>query len=74
MKAKTIRFAKEGHHYIFRYGPGMQDELIDQVMNLAENPDCNIDWLDAATLSFQVAQYTAAGDGDILITSANPHT
>ena len=73
MKAKTIRFAKEGHHYIFRYSPGMQDELIDQVMDFAENPDCNIDWLDAATLSFQVAQHTAAGGGDVLITSANPH-
>jgi len=73
MTAKTIRFAKDGHHYVFRYGPDMQDEMIDQIMTLAENRDYNLDWLDAATLSFQIAQYTAAGDGDILMTSFDPY-
>ena len=70
---RTLRFAKDDHHLIFRYTPRRGDEIIDYIMNLAKDKDCSLDWLDAATLSFQVANYAAAGDEDILITSSNPH-
>ncbi len=61
MSVRTIRFAKSGHHYIFRYSPGMEDSTIDQIMKLADSRECDIDWLDAATLSFQIARHMAAG-------------
>ena len=56
---RTLRFAKHGNHLILRYNPG-GDEMIDYIMALAEDKDCPLDWLDAATLSFQVAQNTAS--------------
>ena len=66
MTTKTVKFAKNGHQYLFRYRHDMQDEMIDHIMDLAESDEYNVDWLDAATLSFQIAQHAAAGDGDIV--------
>jgi len=65
MTTRTMNFAKDGHHYIFRYRRDMQDELIDHITDLAASEEYNIDWLDAATMSFQIAQHAAIGDGDI---------
>ena len=62
MTTKTVRFAKSGQNFIFRYRNDMQDEMIDHIMGLAESSEYNVDWLDAATLSFQIAQHAAIGD------------
>jgi hypothetical protein len=70
MTTKTIRFAKNGQHYIFCYRYDMQDEMIDHIMDLAESNEYNVDWLDAATLSFQIAQHAATGDGDVVMPPA----
>jgi len=59
METRTLMLAKGGHHYIFRYLAGMEDEIVEEIMRLAESRACDLDWLDAATLSFQVAQYAA---------------
>ncbi len=72
MTTKTMRFTKGGQHFIFRYRYDMQDEMIDHIMDIAESGEYNVDWLDAATLSFQIAQHAAAGDGDI-VTPSVPH-
>jgi hypothetical protein len=64
-----MKFAKDGQHYVFRYRHDMQDEMIDHFMGLAESDEYNIDWLDAATLSFQIAQHAAAGDNDVIAPS-----
>ena len=72
MTTRTMRFAKNGQNYIFRYRNDMQDEMIDHIMGLAESDEYNVDWLDAATLSFQIAQHAAIGDGDTVIPSV-PH-
>ena len=69
MTTRTMRFAKNGQNYIFRYRNDMQDEMIDHIMGLAESDEYNVDWLDAATLSFQIAQHAATGDGDTVTPS-----
>ena len=69
MTTRTMRFAKNGQNYIFRYRNDMQDEMIDYIMGLAESDEYNVDWLDAATLSFQIAQLAATGDGDTVTQS-----
>jgi len=58
-----IRFVKDGHHYSFEYGIDKQDEMIDQIMDMAKRGDYNLNWLDAATLSFYIAQLAATGGG-----------
>jgi hypothetical protein len=61
MGTRTISLAKGGHKYVFRYSPGCEDDILDSIVDLAECDESPIDWLDAATLSFQVTQNTAAG-------------
>ncbi len=60
MTTRTLSLAKGGHKYVFRYGPGCEDDMLDAIMELAEDDKSPVDWLDAATLSFQVTQNTAA--------------
>jgi len=69
MKTGTIKFTKGGHHYVFRYRRDMQDEMIDHIAALAADDEYNIDWLDAATMSFRIAQKAACGDSDVLTQS-----
>jgi len=59
MKMRSLSLAKEGHSYLFRYAPGCENAVVDEIMAFADDPDAPFDWLDAATLSFQVARYTA---------------
>ena len=59
MTTRTLSLVKGGHKYVFRYGAGCQDDMLDAIMELAESDRSPVDWLDAATLSFQVTQNTA---------------
>ena len=61
MSARVLSLAKGDHRYIFRYSPGNENQVVDEIMRLADDPQTNLDWLDAATLGFQVAHYTALG-------------
>jgi len=60
MTTRTLCLVKGGHRYVFRYSPGGEDDMLDAIMELAESDSSPIDWLDAATLSFQVTRNTAA--------------
>lgn len=59
MTTRTLDFSKNGQYYVFRYAPGEEDAVVEELMNLAEGKDCPLDWLDAATLSFQITQRAA---------------
>lgn len=59
MASRTLDFSKNGQTYVFRYAPGDEDAVVEKLMSLAEDADCPLDWLDAATLSFQVTQRAA---------------
>lgn len=60
MKPRVLSLAKDGHEYVFRYTPGHEDEVVDEIVATAEDSTNSFDWVDAATLSFQVTQYAAA--------------
>ena len=59
MSTRTLSLVKAGHKYVFSYSPGCEDDIVDAVMALAEDAQSPVDWLDAATLSFQVTQNAA---------------
>ncbi|MHC4981770.1 MAG: hypothetical protein ACYTF6_01210 [Planctomycetota bacterium] len=59
METRTLTLAKAAHKYVFRYRVGAEEEIVDEIMRLAESPACNLDWLDAALLGFEVAQQAA---------------
>jgi hypothetical protein len=62
MATRTLSLAKAGHRYVFRYSPGCEEAVMDQIMRLAEDAECDFDWLDAATLSLQVACFAAGSE------------
>lgn len=54
MATKVLILDKGGRKYVFRYSPGDERVVMDHLWRLAEDPWCELDWLDAAMLSFQI--------------------
>ena len=50
----TLQFARNGMTYLFRYADGCEDQVVGELIRLAGDDAHVLDWLDAATLSFQV--------------------
>ena len=59
MTERVLCLAKDGHDFVFRYRSGGEEEIIDELMRLADDAETKIDWIDAATLSFRVAEDSA---------------
>jgi hypothetical protein len=62
--------------YIFRYEGGMEDELLDALIEQAKDKRTDFDWFDAAVLSFKLTQ-SLIGQADELLsenTDAQIHT
>ena len=60
MILKTLNMTKGGYAYVFRYAPGCEDGVAEQMTRLAGDPGTNFDWLDAAKGSFRVTHALAA--------------
>ncbi len=58
---RTISLAKSGHKYVIRYGPGCENEVVDEIMKMADDQSNDLNWLDATSLSFQVTHKVAEG-------------
>jgi hypothetical protein len=50
---------KGEHRYVFRYAEGCESELLGSLVALANDPDTEFDWFDAAVLSYQMGQQLA---------------
>jgi len=59
MSSIVLGLVKEGHQYLFRYQAGAEDRVVDEIVRLVEDDRINLDWLDAANLSYQITQYAA---------------
>ena len=59
MLERIIQLETQTQKYLFRYSPGCEREVIDQISELADDPNCELAWVDAASLSYQIAQYAA---------------
>ena len=59
MSKRTVRLTKDGHEYVFAYAPGGEGQAVDEIIRLAADSETDFDWIDAAALGFQVAQYAA---------------
>ena len=60
MDTRTLTVAKEGVTFAFRYVPGREDEVVDEIIRLAEDPRTGLGWMDAARLGFQITQHALA--------------
>ncbi len=56
---RTGSVSKAGQTYLFRYAPGQECAMLASLAELAQDPASGLDWLDVATLSFQVTSCQA---------------
>lgn len=57
---RQLTLIKKGQYYLFRYQPGDEAALIQNLIDKAEDPQCSLDWFDAAVLSHQMGHRMAA--------------
>ena len=57
--------------YIFRYENGMEDELLDALIEQAKDKRTDFDWFDAAVLSFKLTQSLIVQADEILSENTN---
>jgi hypothetical protein len=51
---KQLLLNKGDERFVFRYGPGDEDHLLNALVAQAEDPRTSFDWFDAAVLSFKM--------------------
>jgi hypothetical protein len=59
MQTRILNTEKDGHKYVFRYPAGCEQEIVDDILRLADGDDSKLDWFDAAILSFQATRQAA---------------
>lgn len=64
--SRQLTLIKKGHYYLFRYLPGDEASLIQNLIDKAEDPRCPLDWFDAAVLSHQMGHRMASEMQNIL--------
>lgn len=47
---------KGGEKFIFRYGQGCENDLLDALIAQVKDRRTNFDWFDAAVISFKLSQ------------------
>lgn len=57
---RTITLSKGVHRFVFRYQEGGECEVLEAAAQMAADPACQFDWLDAASVSFQITSEQAA--------------
>lgn len=63
---KQLVLNKGSEKYIFRYETGCEGELLDALVERADDDRTEFDWFDAAVLSFKLTQ-SLIGDADRLL-------
>jgi len=62
---------KGSEKYIFRYQRGCEDELLDTLIEQANNNGTDFEWFDAAVLSFKLTQ-SLIGEADKILHKNTP--
>jgi len=65
-KSRQLVLNKRGEKFIFRYQDGRENELLDVLIEQAQDRRTSFDWFDAAVLSFKLTQ-VLLGQADELL-------
>lgn len=53
---RQLVLVKHGQRYIFRYAPGDEAGMLENLIELARDPKSDLTWFDAAVLSHQMGK------------------
>lgn len=51
---RTLSLSKGEHRFVFRYSEGYECEVLEAIAEMASDASSDFDWVDAASLSFQI--------------------
>ncbi len=51
---RELVLVKNGQRYVFRCAQGQEPQLLDQLIEMARDPQSDLQWFDAAMLSHQL--------------------
>ncbi len=57
---RCVSMVKGRHRFVFWFHVGQERELLARFVELADDPESEFDWLDAAVLTFQIGRPTRA--------------
>ena len=66
MISRQLVLNKGSEKYIFRYDDGLEDKLLDAMIEQAKDKRTDFDWFDAAVLSFKLTQSLVNQANDLL--------
>ncbi len=52
----SMSLIKGEHRYVFQYAKGREADLLGSFVQLANDPDYEFDWFDAAVLSYRMGE------------------
>lgn len=55
-RLRELVLVKRDQRFVFRYAPGEEQEMLQALVRMAQDPTSDIDWFDAAVLSHQIGQ------------------
>jgi len=73
MISRQLVLNKGSEKYIFRYDDGLEDKLLDAMIEQAKDKRTNFDWFDAAVLSFKLTQSLVSQANDLLSENSDVH-
>lgn len=53
---RQLVLVKQGKRFLFRFEPGHEAQVLDSLVQMVRDPECELDWFDAAVLSHQLGQ------------------
>jgi len=53
---RQLVLVKHGHRYVFRYERGEESKVLAGLVDMARDPESELDWFDAAVLSHQLGE------------------
>ncbi len=53
---RQVVLVKHGHRYVFRYERGEESKVLHSLVDMARDPESDLDWFDAAVLSHQLGE------------------
>lgn len=61
MDIHTIALKKPKRSYVLKYQEGSEEQAVEEVMRWADDPACEVDWQDAAAISWRILNSITAG-------------
>ncbi|HPS53607.1 MAG TPA: hypothetical protein PLK08_08640 [Phycisphaerae bacterium] len=71
MDIHNIAIKKPQRTYVLRYAEGSEEQAVEEVMRWADDPSHEIDWQDAADISWRILNSVAADINRIAEDSAH---